>query len=117
MEKDLRLAEAAYEERLRHALGRCIGGQWGLFGANDAAHAAHFGANRVPANDALELIDRAAQIAQLRAHLGHAEPFPLHERFMAYGKIATDPNAHGEPKLAQQFLDEINRDAPRGREA
>jgi hypothetical protein len=117
MEKDLRLAETGYEERLRDALRRCIGGQWGVFGASDVAHAAHFGANRVPSNDAIELTDRGGQIAQLRAHLGYAEPFPLHERFLAYRKIATDPNAHGEPKLARQFLDEIDRDAPHGRKA
>lgn len=117
MQNDLRLAETGYEERLRDALLRCIDGQWGLFGANDVAHEAHFGANNVPANDAIELTNRADQIAQLRSHLGYAEPFPLHERFMAYRKIATDPNAHGDPKLAQQFLDEIDRDAAHGRRA
>lgn len=110
----MQLAEAGYEEWLFDILRRCIDGERGVFGASDAAHADHFGANRIPANDASE---RAGHIAELRVHLGHVEPFPLHERFMAYRAIVTDPNAHGEPKLAQQFFDEIDRDAACGRKA
>jgi len=32
----------------------------------------------------------------------------LHERFLAYRKLANDPNAPGEPRLAKRLLDEID---------
>jgi hypothetical protein len=108
LEKDLQLAEAAYEERFTVALRSCIGGKWGLFGANDAAHEAHFGSkNPLYSKDAGELLERGDEIAELRSRLGHIEPFNLHERFLAYRKMATGANAVGEPRLAQQLLDEI----------
>jgi hypothetical protein len=107
-EKDLQLAEAAYEERLIGALRCCVGGPWGLFGTNDAASEAHFRAGNAPGSkDALELLDRGNEIAALRERLGYVDPFPLAERFLAYRKLASDPNAPSEPKLAGRVLDEI----------
>lgn len=111
LEKDLQLAEAAYEERLASALRRCSGGQWGLFGTNDASLQAHLGAkSTLHSKDARELLERGDEILEMRQRLGYVDAFALHERFLAYRKSATDPNAPGEPKLAQQFLNEISGD-------
>lgn len=110
LEKDLQLAEAAYRQQLIKALHTCAAGQWGLFGTNDTVHQIHFRTkDHVQSSDARMLIDAGDEIAELRSHLAYIDTFPLHERFTAYRKLATEPSASGEPRLAQQFLNEIER--------
>jgi hypothetical protein len=65
-------------------------------------------ADRRESSDARELLARADEIAELRAHLGFVEASPLVERFLAY-RAMRGSNVPGEPKLAMQFLDEIEK--------
>ncbi len=112
LEKDLQSAEVAYKEQLISALGVCASGRWGLLGANDAAHSIHVRTkDYVQSEDARALIDAGNEIAQLRSLLGYIDAFPMHERFISYRKLATGRNAPGEPKVAQQFLEEIERES------
>lgn len=106
----MQLAEAAYEERLVSALRLCAAGQWGLFGTNDAVIQAHFGAKSpLRSKDALELLERGQEVAGLRQRLGYVDQFPLQKLFLAYRKMASDPNASSEEKLARRLLDEIEK--------
>jgi hypothetical protein len=101
----LERAEADYEERLIGALRTCAAGHWGLFGVNDAAAVRQY--SRVLSKDAKDLRDRGEAIADLRARLGYAEPFALHERYREVRKNARDTNSPGEPKLAVAFLEQL----------
>jgi len=51
---------------------------------------------------------RADEIAELRSHLGFGEASLLVERFLAY-RAMRGSNVPGEPTLAIQFLDEIEK--------
>ncbi|HTV92636.1 MAG TPA: hypothetical protein VMG98_07960 [Verrucomicrobiae bacterium] len=103
-------AEAAYEERFLKALRDCASGVWGLFGTNDRVDVPRLRSKTVPHSaDAREILERGNEIAKLRSQLGFGD-FSLHERFLEYRRLASDPNAPGEPHLAQQFLDEIAGD-------
>lgn len=109
-ERDVQLAEAAYEERLLSALRVCAAGSWGLFGANDAVEATQSGKYATPHSAWTDLSERAEEINDLRASLG-LEPFALHGRLLEYRRQAIDPNALGEPRLAQRFIDELSGEA------
>ncbi|HET6276372.1 MAG TPA: hypothetical protein VFE16_10630 [Candidatus Cybelea sp.] len=108
MEADLRLIEETFKERLVDGLRVCAAGRWGLFGSNDAVLVAHFGKHaRYLSPVAAALVHQAAEIEELRTRLGCTEPNLWVERFKAYRKRSTEPNAPGEPKLAQALLDEM----------
>ena len=110
LERDLQLAEAAYTERLVLALKGCAGGWWGVFGANDSIGQENDGLIVPKSEHARELIERGNEIGELRCSLGY-EPFALHQRYLEYRAKAADPNAPGEPRLAKQFLKEIDKEA------
>ena len=109
-EKDLKLAESAYEERLLSALRVCAVGSWGLLGANDSVKATQSGKYASPDPAWMELSERGEEIEDLRKSLGLG-PFTLHERLLEYRRQAVGANAKGEPRLAQQFLDELACDS------
>ena len=103
LEKELEQAQADYEECLIAALQTCAAGQWGLFGVNDSAAKRKF--SRTLSKGAADLRDRGESIADLRARLGYADPFALHEHYLELRKTARAPNSPGEPKLATAFLE------------
>jgi hypothetical protein len=113
VEQDLRLLELAFEEQLIEALRACAAGHWGLFGQNDEALQRAFTpkvAARLIPTDAQELLAMGSKIEQLRGELGYATGFPLYERFEA-ARSMRGSNTFGEPKLAQQLLDELETPA------
>jgi hypothetical protein len=104
----LEALEAQYREQLLVALVRCANGEWGLFGQNDRAiaqmspHArAHL--RQTPIQELLAL---GTEIEGLRRKLGILEPFDLHDHLMLLRSTA-DANSLGEPKLAQQWLNDM----------
>ena len=101
--------EAAYRETLVSALTECAQGRWGLFGHNDAALASCAPQLRARLRTAQldELLELGAQIAALREYLGDVEPFALHERLVRM-RGSSHANSAGEPKLAAQWLAELN---------
>ena len=77
----------------------------GTFGQNDAATPASLRARlRDPAVE--ELLELGSQINRLRRRLGYADPFPPHERLLQL-RSHHSANAPGEPRLAQQWLEEL----------
>ncbi|MEO7202661.1 MAG: hypothetical protein ABI431_07510 [Candidatus Tumulicola sp.] len=110
LERDLTIAEERYKTRLNAALKTCASGVWGLFGTNDAAHAASPLAASLRSFDAEELLTLGQSVGRLRERLGYVEAFALHERFLSYRRAAKDPNAPGEPKLARMFIEELERE-------
>jgi hypothetical protein len=106
---ELEHLEARFRERLVGALRACAAGRWGLFGRNDPAvprptvrHTA-----RVPPTDAGALLELGEEIDALRSSLGYPDKNALHARLKAYRRLRAE-NAPGEPRLAQQFLAEID---------
>lgn len=97
----MEIAESEYREQLITALRRTAAGHWGLLGANQQMEAADRTA-------AVELLESAKLIQDIRAKLGITDPFDLHERFIALRQANKEPNSVGEPKLAQQFLLEMD---------
>jgi hypothetical protein len=53
-----------------------------------------------------DLLELGSEIEHLRLRLGHSEPFLLHERLVRM-RSSHHANTPGEPKLAQQWLDEL----------
>jgi hypothetical protein len=107
LERDVTIAEERYQTRLNAALKTCASGVWGLFGRNDAAHAASPIAASLRGFDAEELLALGQSIGRLRERLGYVETFALNERFLSHRRAAKDPNAPGEPKLARMFIEEL----------
>jgi len=52
-----------------------------------------------------ELLELGSKIERLRRHLG-LEPFPLHDNLIRM-RASHGSNTPGEPKLAQQWLNEL----------
>jgi hypothetical protein len=96
-ERQLAALEASYRERLLSALQECANGQWGLFGSYERP------GRRDPSRE--ELLELGAKIERLRRKCG-LESFPLHERLLHMGS-SRHSNTPGEPKLARQWLDEL----------
>lgn len=105
-ERQLESLENQYSEILRAALIVCAQGRWGLFGQKGAR------ADQQP-TAVNELFDLGGKIDDLRRKLGYAD-FPMH-RTLVRLRHQRDANTLGEPKLAQQWLDEI--DCSRGESA
>src|SRR5262245_26564916 len=95
-ERKLRLLEDEFRDRLVAALRCCAGGRWGLFGRNE-----HFAPP-----DADPLLALGEQIQRIRDKLGIAEPFTPYARLQQLRRRG-GANEPGEPKLAQQWLDEL----------
>lgn len=106
-ERQLEALEASYRELLLSALQTCAEGRWGIFARNELA------LSRLGAGLCLRLLDPAVEellelgskIERLRRKFG-LEPFPLHERLLRM-RSSHDANTPGEPKLAQQWLEEL----------
>ena len=77
-------------------------GRRGLFGQNDGTD----GAKYLDWKDGRNLKEIAVQIHDLRSEFG--QPNPLVERFL-HSCSLRGPNVPGEPKLAKEFLDEIEK--------
>jgi hypothetical protein len=106
-ERQLVALESSYRDQLLLALQRCAEGRWDLFAQNELAHR-HLGkAVRSRLNDPNvgDLLALGSEIEQHRRKLG-LEPFSLHERLLLM-RSSHGPNTPGEPKLAQQWLDEL----------
>lgn len=107
LERDLGIAEAAYERRLAAALRSCASGKWGMFGINDAVIEREGLGARYSSEEARELLHLGDKITDLRIRLGYTDAYDLHERYLVYRRNAKDANSPGEPKLAHRFLEDI----------
>jgi hypothetical protein len=106
-ERQLEALEASYRDLLLAALRRCASGQWGLFAHNKRA-LSQLGAvarSRMGDPSVDELLELGSKIERLRNRFG-LESFPLHERFLLM-RSSHNSNTLGEPKLAQQWLEEL----------
>ena len=92
--------EAEYTSALIDALRVTAAGKWGLFDHNGDRLAR---AAVAPVLDRLNEIGQA--IDRAREQLGMA-PFDLHRQFLA-ARGPVDPQAVGEPKQAQAWLDHL----------
>jgi hypothetical protein len=114
-ESELEHLEARFRERLMIALRTCAAGQWGLFGQNDAAYKRAYGRNAVrhiPA-EVGELLELGDEIDALRSSLGFPDGNALYARLTWYRKLPA-ANAAVEPRLARQFLAELEADSEPG---
>ena len=107
-ERQLEVLEASYRELLLYELRLCATGAWGLFGHNDLAinRLGPVMTKRINRPEIDKLLELGSNIERLRSKLGHLESFPLHERLLLL-RSSHDANTPGEPKLAQQWLDEM----------
>jgi hypothetical protein len=94
--------ESDFRPLLIICLRECQNGRWGLFGQNDSSE----GATYLYWKDGENLKEIAQQIRALRGEFG--QPNSLVERFLHYCSLR-GPNAPGEPKLAKELLDEIQK--------
>jgi hypothetical protein len=103
--REARLAqiEAEFHVLLLSCLQRCAGGRWGLFGQNDLADPE---GRYWSWPEAKRLKELAQEIRAIRAEFG--ETNPECERFLELRSLR-GPNIPGEPKLAAEFLNEINK--------
>jgi hypothetical protein len=88
---------------LRGALRSCAGGRWGLLGQYPEQY-------RLKEAEQLETLGR--EIVALRQELGIAVEFWHYSHFIHYRSIQGS-TAPGEPRLAKEFLDEIEHRATR----
>ena len=107
-DRRLEALEEEYRHLLLRALRECASGHWGLFGHNDPAVAREGAMLRQRLSSALvdQLQELGAEIEQVRRRLGYFGSFSLHERLIR-ARSSRGPNSPGEPKLAQQWLDEL----------
>lgn len=98
-------------KELNEALRGCIAGNWGMFGQNDVALESLPKplADRLRSRVAENLIRTGEEIRRLRGELGYAEKFWVFERYMQYRQLRS-ANLPGEPKLAAEFLAELESD-------
>ncbi len=99
--------ERDYVTTLRAELITCMNGHGGLFGTNDAAFE-RAGMRRLRSRGAADLLERGAEIEELRTYLG-LEPYALHQRYLELRAIR-HRNAPGEPKLARLLFAELPAD-------
>jgi hypothetical protein len=107
-ERRLSALEASYRELLLSALQKCAKGRWGLFAHNERA-ARQMGArarSRLRDLSVEEILELGSEIERLRRKRG-LDSFPLHDRLLRM-RSAHDSHTLGEPKLAQQWLDEFS---------
>ena len=96
--------EAEYKSTLIDALRVTAAGKWGLFDHNSNRQ---MQAAVAPVIDTLSEIGEA--IGQAREQLG-LPVFALHDEFLA-SRGPVSPQAPGEPKQAQAWLDRLNQNA------
>ena len=94
-EGELAHLEARFRERLVAALNSCRDGRWGLFGQRS-----------VPA-DVTVLLALGDEIDALRSSLGFSGGNALYARLKSYRSLRVQ-SAPGEPRLARQFLGELD---------
>jgi hypothetical protein len=92
-EEQLAAMQRAYDATLRAALRACVAGDRGLFVHETRTRAA------------ADLLERGAEIEELRAYLGLGE-YPLHQRFLELRAIR-HRSAPGEPSRARTLLVEL----------
>jgi hypothetical protein len=102
-EKKLQALELEFEHLLREALQSCAGGRWGLLGRHPEQY-------RLKEADQLQTLGQ--EVVALQQELGIVDEFWPYSRFLHYCSIQGS-NALGEPKLAKQFLEEIEQRATR----
>ena len=109
-ERRLEALESAYRDLLLSALRRCAAGVWGLFGHNDAAigRLGKATQSRLLHPSVSELLELGSQIERMRRQLGYSEPFQRHARLL-HLRSSHESNTPGEPKLARQWLDELQQ--------
>ncbi len=107
-EKQLKKLESEFEELLLACLKESAKGRWGLFGQNDIADPEH---KYMSWQEADRLREIASQIQSVQREFGTENI--LCERFLYYRSLRR-PNVKGEPRLAQEFLDEISAIQNRG---
>ncbi|HWT07082.1 MAG TPA: hypothetical protein VN224_15060 [Xanthomonadales bacterium] len=107
-EGELEHLEARFRERLVAALHACRDGQWGLFGQSDPAtqRALDRAANRTIPPEVAVLLALGDEIDALRSSLGFSGGNALYARLKSYRRLRVE-SAPGEPRLAQQFLAEL----------
>ncbi len=108
-EGELEHLEARFRERLVAALQACRDGRWGLFGQSDPAAQRALdrdAASRTIPADVAALLALGDEIDALRSSLGFPDGNALHASLKAYRRLRTE-SAPGEPRLAQQFLAEL----------
>ena len=98
-EGELEHLEARFRERLIVALHACREGRSGLFGQT----------RTIPA-DVAALLALGDEIDELRSSLGFPDGNALLARLKADRRLRAE-SAPGEPRLAQQFLDELESGA------
>jgi hypothetical protein len=94
-ERQLEALEASYRDLLLSALRRSASGQWGLFAHNERALSQLGAVARTRLSDPSvdELLELGSKIE-------------LHDRLM-WMRSSHNSNTLGEPKLARQWLDEL----------
>ncbi len=92
--------EAEYRTALIAALRATAGGRWGLFGHNSDRYS-----RAAIAPVIAELAEIGEDIDAMRDRLG-LPPFALHREFLA-SRGPVGPQAVGEPKQAQAWLDRL----------
>lgn len=97
--------ELEYRECLIAALRQTAAGSWGLFGHNE-----HLARHHAPPAEVSQLCDMGDEVNVMRERLDMA-PFALHEEFLA-SRGRVKPDAVGEPKQAQAWLDRLARAHP-----
>jgi hypothetical protein len=107
-EGELEHLEARFRERLIDALRSCAAGEWGLFGHHDAGYEHAFKRNPLPPKppDVVELLALGDEIDAIRSSLGFSDGSELYARLKTYRRLRKE-SAPGEPRLAQQFLAEL----------
>jgi hypothetical protein len=108
-EGELEHLEARFSERLVAALHACRDGRCGLFGQSDpAAQRAldRLAASRTIPADVAALLTLGDEIDALRTSLGFPDGNALYARLKSYRRLRPE-SAPGEPRLAQQFLAEL----------
>jgi hypothetical protein len=108
-EGELEHLEARFRERLVAALHACRDGRSGLFGQGDPG--AQRALDRVAASrtipaDVAALLALGDEIDALRSSLGFPGGNTLYARLRSYRRLRIE-SAPGEPRLAQQFLAEL----------
>lgn len=100
-ETNLHALKREFEELLLEALHSCANGRWGLLGQYPQRY-------RLKESEQLEALGE--KIDALRKELAIVEEFWFYARFQYYCSIQGS-NAVGEPKLAKQFLEDIEQRA------
>lgn len=109
LDATLNRLESEFNTLLVSELRTCANGRWGLFGQNDHVfdNVAPQLQNRLRSPAAQALIELGEEITRLRKELGHADEFEPYAKYLEYRSLRSS-NAPGEPKLAAQFLRELD---------